>query len=272
MLELPEVETARRDLDKDIGGRKIKSVEVLGAKRVAGGASSKKAFESALEGRKVASVARKGLRLLLDVGDEEMLVVDLGAEGSIRRATPKVDVDKATQLIITFTQGGQLRILDTGDDASVTLVAADDLDATFPDMAELGFDPVDEPMSWTAFGQRLIREDTKLKQLLMDDAFVVGLGPVYSDEILHTALLRWDRVPSKLITQEIRRLYRAIVETMHNAVKHRGTVVDVFGEPGGYNEYLEVYDRAGERVRHGRGEVLVAKVGGKPHYYCDYQV
>ena len=47
---------------------------------------------------------------------------------------------------------------------------------------------------------------------------------------------------------------------------------DVFGEPGGYDEYLEVYGRGGERSRNGRGDVLTARVGGTTHYYCDYQV
>ena len=106
--------------------------------------------------------------------------------------------------------------------------------------------------------------------------FIVGLGPVYSDEILHAALLRHDRIASQLITQEIRRLYRSIVETVHNAVKHRGVSLDgtrdIFGEPGGYDEYLEVYGRGGERSRNGRGDVLTARVGGTTHYYCDYQV
>ena len=110
----------------------------------------------------------------------------------------------------------------------------------------------------------------------MDSSFIVGLGRVYSDEILHAALLRHDRVASQLITQEIRRLYRAIVETVHNAVKHRGVSIngvrDVFGQPGGYDEYLEVFGRAGERSRNGRGDVLTARVGGSTHHYCDYQV
>ncbi|MDG2112134.1 MAG: hypothetical protein P8N02_05920, partial [Actinomycetota bacterium] len=131
-------------------------------------------------------------------------------------------------------------------------------------------------MSWTVFGQRLVRQDRTLRQLLIDPTFVVGIGPVYSDEILHSALLRHDRKANGLITQEIRRLYRAIVETVHNALKHRGVSLedetDVFGEPGGYNEYLEVYGRAGERSRNGRGDVLTAKVSGVVHYYCDYQV
>ena len=88
--------------------------------------------------------------------------------------------------------------------------------------------------------------------------------------------LSGDRAANSLTSQEVRRLYRALVETVHNGIKYRGTSVDgfldVFGEPGGYDEYLEVYGRAGERSRNGRGEVMKQKISGMTHYYSDYQV
>ena len=276
MLELPELETARRDLDREIGGLKIKEVDVLGPKRLIPGQANKNGLTKSLSGRKISSVKRVGMLICLDVGDGESLVINLGPGGTLRRAVNKDQKEPDTQLIITFTQKGQLRLLDGEKSATVNLVQNEEIDQAFPEVAELGFDPVDEPISWTDFGRRLLECDTKLRPLLMDPTFVVGLGPIYSDEILHAALLRHDRVANQLITQEIRRLYRSIVETIHNAVKHRGVsldqISDVFGEPGGYDEYLEVYGRGGERSRNGRGDVLTARVGGTTHYYCDYQV
>ncbi len=276
MLELPELETARRDLDREIGGLKIKEVDVLGPKRLIPGQANKNGLTKSLSGRKISSVKRLGMLICLDVGSGESLVINLGPGGTLRRAVNKDQKEPDTQLIITFTQKGQLRLLDGEKSATVNLVQNEEIDQAFPEVAELGFDPVDEPISWTDFGRRLLECDTKLRPLLMDQTFVVGLGPIYSDEILHAALLRHDRVANQLITQEIRRLYRSIVETIHNAVKHRGVsldqISDVFGEPGGYDEYLEVYGRGGERSRNGRGDVLTARVGGTTHYYCDYQV
>ena len=276
MLELPELETARRDLDREIGGLKIKELDVLGPKRLIPGQANKNGLTKSLSGRKISSVKRVGMLICLDVGSGESLVINLGPGGTLRRAVNKDQKEPDTQLIITFTQKGQLRLLDGEKSATVNLVQNEEIDQAFPEVAELGFDPVDEPISWTDFGRRLLECDTKLRPLLMDQTFVVGLGPIYSDEILHAALLRHDRVANQLITQEIRRLYRSIVETIHNAVKHRGVsldqISDVFGEPGGYDEYLEVYGRGGERSRNGRGDVLTARVGGTTHYYCDYQV
>ena len=276
MLELPELETARRDLDREIGGLKIKEVDVLGPKRLIPGQANKNGLTKSLSGRKISSVKRIGMLICLEVGDGESLVINLGSGGTLRRAVNKDQKEADTQLIVSFTQKGQLRLLDSEKSATVTLVQNEEIAQVFPEVTELGFDPVDEPISWTDFGQRLLECDAKLRPLLMNQTFVVGLGPIYSDEILHAALLRHDRVANQLITQEIRRLYRSIVETIHNAVKHRGVALDqisdVFGEPGGYDEYLEVYGRGGERSRNGRGDVLTARVGGTTHYYCDYQV
>ncbi len=278
MLELPEAELVRRDLDKEIAGRKVKETEITGAASMFDGAASRPAFATALSGRKVLGVRRQGLTIIVDLSDDDSLLFTLGPGGSLRRHANKDAAEDGTVMTITFTQGGQLRLL-TGDESStsVRLAPTDDLGEILP--AAEGFDPVDDQIPWTTFGQNLrARGNQKLRTLLMDDSFIVGIGPVYADEILHAALLRYDRTAESITIQEIRRLNRAIVEMMHNAIKQRGTTlendpfVDVFGNPGGFTEYLEVYGRAGQRSRNGRGEVQKLRTGGQTHYYCDYQV
>ena len=85
----------------------------------------------------------------------------------------------------------------------------------------------------------------------MDQKFVAGIGNIYSDEILFAAGLRYDRQSDSLSAQEIRRLYRAMVETLSEAVKYRGSSLadeqyrDLFGEIGDYQGQHQVYDREG---------------------------
>ncbi len=116
-------------------------------------------------------------------------------------------------------------------------------------------DPVDEPIPWVKFREMLLARTTKLKPLLMDQSFIAGLGNIYSDEILWEAGLRHDRTPQSLSTMEIRRLYRAIVEVLHEAVKHRGSTlgdqqyVDLHGRPGEFQTLHQVYDREGLACR-----------------------
>ena len=115
----------------------------------------------------------------------------------------------------------------------------------------------------------------KLKALLMDQQVVAGIGPIYSDEILWEAGLRHDRISDALSSQEIRRLFRALVETLHDAVKHRGTTlddhqfVDLYGKPGDYQDELKVYDREGEACRRCRAPIAKARFGNKPVFFCE---
>ena len=109
----------------------------------------------------------------------------------------------------------------------------------------------------------------------MDPEVVAGIGPIYSDEILWEAGLRYDRISSELSSQEIRRLFRALVETLHEAVKHRGTTVDdcpfvdLYGKPGDYQGELKVYGREGEPCRRCRAPIAKARFANRPLYYCD---
>jgi formamidopyrimidine-DNA glycosylase len=120
----------------------------------------------------------------------------------------------------------------------------------------------------------LLERATKLKLILTDPTAVTGIGPVYSDEILHGAGLRHDRESHELSSQEMRRLYRALVETLHEAAKRRGSTLadglysDLSGKPGDYQVELKVYERDGQACKRCRGVVAKAKLSGKVVYYC----
>src|SRR5690349_20010404 len=89
----------------------------------------------------------------------------------------------------------------------------------------------------------------KLKAFLTDQKILAGIGDMYSDEILFAAGLRYDRMSDSLSTQEIRRLYRSLVETLHDAIKIGGSTlsdsqyVDVFGKTGEFQDHHQVFDR-----------------------------
>ncbi len=276
MRELPEVEVLRRDLDRECTGKKVKSVEAE-SMALLGRYNNRKSFQQKLDGVKVNGVTRKGRLLIFDLG-EELLVVTVGDHTSLVRATNRAAAIDGTEVTITFTQHGGLRIIDAEGTGDLNVIPVEEFDETYPEVAELGLDPIAEPVSWTAFGEMLIRSKTKLKTLLIDDTFVSGIGSMYADEILFTAGLRYDRVSDTLSTQEIRRLYRALVETVHDAIKYRGTTleggtfVDAFGEPGEYQDHLLVYGKAGELSPRSRTPILRSKFGGEWTYYCDTQV
>lgn len=277
MFELPEVETVRRDLDRDLVGKKVKDTEAMSMKTL-GRYKNRKAFTSQLEGMKITSVARRGLYITIVFDGESTLVVNLGSSGSLRRHANKDAVDSATEIVITFTQHGQLRLLDAEGTAQAFIVDTDALDDELPELDGYGLDPVEEPVSWTAFGRELLATKTKLKTLLTDSSFVVGIGNIYADEILFHAGLRFDRLSDSLSSQEIRRLHRALVGTLHDAIKYRGTSVegrefiDPFGQPGEYADHLEVWGKQGDLSGRSRLPIERVKFGGAWTYFCTTQV
>jgi formamidopyrimidine-DNA glycosylase len=273
MAELPELETVRRELEKEAVGKRFKAPEVTGTKVARH--NGKKEFQARLEGAKVKSVDRKGRHLVANLDNGELLVIDLGDGGRLEKVAPKSTPPKGTSVVFAFTQGGQIRLVDPSGTAQAFVVASDALSDEVPAIASGGLDPVADAVSWTSFARVILARSTKLKALLMDPEVVAAIGPIYSDEILWEAGLRHDRISNELSSQEIRRLFRALVETLHEAVKHRGTTVDdfpfvdLYGKPGGYQDELKVYAREGEPCRRCRAPIAKARYSNRPLYYCE---
>jgi formamidopyrimidine-DNA glycosylase len=277
MPELPEIEVLRRDLEREVVGKKVKSVE---AKSMAalGRYANRKAFASQLEGAKIVAVGRQGLYLVLGLDEDRVLVIGLGTAGALRRFTAKDHGLASPEVVITFTQGGGIQFADETGGGELFVSPADALTEALPSLAQLGLDPVETPVSWTRFADIVLRRKVKMKTLLTDPTIIVGIGDVYADEILFNAGVRHDRMSHTLSSQEVRRLYRGLVETLHDAIKHRGTSVgdhpfaDLYGKPGGYQSFLAVYGREGQRSPRSRTPIQKVKVEGRWTYFGETQV
>ncbi|MCC7076577.1 MAG: hypothetical protein IT198_05575 [Acidimicrobiia bacterium] len=273
MPELPEVEVARRQLEREVAGRKVRSVDVQG-KGVVAVHRSKADFTKRLADHKVKSFDRRGLWILGKLDKDDIWAVSPGATGRFFRAkSGKVPRGLPIKLSVSFTTGGSVHLLDTDDTAKKFVVAKDEL-ADVPEIAALGLDPLETPVPWSTFGGVLRTQPrAKLKALLQDDSLVAGLGSLYSDEILFHAGLRYDRSPDSLSAHEIRRLYRSMVETLASAVKHGGVSfdtddVDMFGNRGEFDTEIEVYQRQGETCHRCRGTIERARFQKKYTFYC----
>ena len=240
-MELPEVEVMRRDLEKDVVGRRIKTAEVKGSRnamRVIRRHGKRKDFTSRLVGRKLTKVERRGsMCSCTSTGDA--LVTHFGMSGQFQRGNGRVVIEPHTHVVLTFQQGGDLRFIDPRTFGEMFVTTADEL-GKVKELQHIAIDPLDQVFTWPTFQYLLAQRGAKMKQLLMDQKFISGLGNIYSDEVLFAAGLRYDRLSDTLSSQEVRRLYRAIQETVQDAIKMRGTTlddeayVDLFGKPGEY--------------------------------------
>ncbi len=275
-MELPEVEVVRRDLEKEVVGKRVKDVEVRphrNAMRVIRRHARRKEFADRLTGKKIAKVDRKGKYVLLYLDDGDVLVVHFGMSGQFLRGTKRQSLQPHTHVVIEFHQGGDLRYIDPRTFGEMFVTAGDEL-GKVKELDHIAIDPLEDTFTWQEFSAELARRASKLKTLLMDQKFVSGLGNIYSDEVLFAAGLRHDRMSDSLSSQEVRRLYRAIREVVQDAIRFRGTTLDdeayldLFGKPGEFQAELKVYGRKGLACRRCRTPIDVIRISGRNSYFC----
>jgi formamidopyrimidine-DNA glycosylase len=276
MPELPEIEVVRRDLEKEVVGRRIKDVEVRpgsNAMKIIRRHGRRKEFQDALKGAKVELIHRTGRFIGLELDNESVLVINLGDVGQLLKTSASDPVVSHTHLVLGFTIGGQLRVVDSKMNAEVFIASKEEFEKLR--VEHTAIDPLDnQPFTWQHFSALLEGGKKEMKELLMDERFVCGLGNMYSDEVLFTSGIRFDRSSDTLSSQDVRRVYRSLMETVQDAVKARGTswgdteFRDLQGDPGQYQLELKVYERDGEACRRCRNIIVHEEFQGEYTYFC----
>lgn len=276
MPALPEVEVLRRDLEKEIVGRRFKDVEVRpggNAMKVIRRHGKRKEFQDLLDGAKVESVGRHGTSIVLDLDNAHVLVIGLSDSGHLTKTSASDGMESNTHVVFGFTIGGQLRLVDK-EKSSEAFVAQEEEFEQMRAATGNPIDPFEHPVAWQTFSQLLETQRMPMKELLLDERFIVGLGDIYSDEILFVAGIKHDRSSDELSSQDVRRIYRALMEVLQDALKARGTsygddpFTDLHGEPGQFQMELKVYEREGEFCRRCRSAVVREQTDSYVTYFC----
>lgn len=278
MPALPEIEVLKRDLEREVAGRRFKGVEVRpsrNAMKVLRRHARRKDFQDLLAGAKVESIARAGKRLLLKLDNGHTLTVYLGRDGRLLKMSASDEVAPHTHIVFSWTIGGQLRVVDGSLTAEVFAVPDEEL-ASLTEMNTSALDPLDSnnPPTWLHFSALLSDRGRELKALLVDESFVIGLGDIYSDEVLFAAALRHDRRSDRLSSQDVRRLYRGMFETLQDSVRAHGThlderpFTDLQGQPGSFQDELKVFGREGLACRRCRHDIEKTQWNEMTVYFC----
>ena len=278
MPALPEIEVLRRDLEKEVVGRRFKEVEVRpgsNAMKVIRRHGRRKEFQDLLLGAKVERIDRKGKHILFELDNAQTLVVDLADTGQLVKTSGSDEIVPHTHIVLSFTIGGQLRVIDPKRAGEVFVAPTDEI-SDLDDFHSTALDPLFSggPVTWQAFSGMLEQQSVPMKTLLMDERFVIGLGDIYSDEVLFAAGIRYDRSSDRLTSQDVRRLYRALMETLQDAVKARGTsggdddFVDLQGNSGAFQFELKVFEREGEPCRRCRNTIERVGFENVDTYFC----
>lgn len=273
MPELPELEVLRRDLEKEVVGRRIKSVDVRGknAMKVIKRHGRRKELQDMLVGGKVERVGRIRAALALHLDNGNSLMFELGEAGLLLKTSASETLANNTHIIISFTIGGQLRMIDASKAGEVYAIPTEEAEATG---GASPIDPLEHQVTWHHFSALLAERQDPMKDLLLNPDVIAGLGDLYSDEILWTSGIRYDRRSNKLSSQDVRRIYRALMEVLQEAVKARGTTWgthdfrDLHGHPGQFQLELKAFEREGEACRRCRSGIVKERYKGRFTYLC----
>lgn len=285
MPELPEVETIVRDLNKKILNRVFIDVWTDWKKMI----KKPKAFgnfKKEIKRRKIKKIKRRGKNILFELSGGKTILIHQKLTGHLLLGNwkkkdnvwkpvspgPLQDpMNRFLHLIFWLDNGKQLALSDLRKFAKVELWDSQEL-AESKEFKSLGPEPLEKSFDFRKFKATLKGKKGKIKQVLMDQAVISGIGNIYSDEILLEARIHPFREVSKLTQGELKRIYRSTKKILQEAVKLRGESIsdfrDLQGEKGYFDKMRKVYRREGEKCRYCTTKIKRVKLGGRSAHFC----
>jgi formamidopyrimidine-DNA glycosylase len=272
MPELPEVETIRRCLRRQVTGKRIASVR-FSAKRVTMHPGPSEASRC-LSGATVRDVARRGKYLVFSLDGGRELVMHLGMSGQVH--VGQGPEHRHERMRLQFSDGQTLSFVDTRRFGRLCVTKDGDRTGPIRGIARLGPEPIDKAFDSAYLASRLSGRKAPVKGLLLDQSVACGVGNIYSDEALYRARIRPDRRAGSLKPIEVSRLSKALHDVLVDGIRWRGTTakdggyVLPDGSAGAFQNRLCAYGREGERCRRrGCGGVIRRqRIGGRSAHFC----
>ena len=272
MPELPEVETVVRGLRPFLSDRTIAEVIVHwpGSIRT----PEPELFVTRLTGRTVVDVDRRGKWILIDLDDGQTLLVHLRMTGQLLLEASDTPQDDYTRVVFCLDDDGRgrverLRFSDMRKFGRLVLT-----DEPRDVLAELGPEPLSDAFTVRRFKRMLAERRGRIKPLLLNQRFLVGLGNIYADEALWRANIHPLRAANSLSFKEVRDLYKAIRSVLREAIGEGGTTLRngnyrrASGQEGEFACRLAVYDREGDLCECCGCPIERIEVGQRGTYYC----
>ncbi|MDO8728932.1 MAG: DNA-formamidopyrimidine glycosylase [bacterium] len=250
MPELPEVQTTVNGLNKTVRGKKIVGVktsyqspfykdrdEIKNPKYF-------KKFKKKVIGQKILIARRRAKNVLIHLSNYETILVHMKMTGHFVYNRPETTF---VRLDFILNDDKHLVLSDMRKFAKVTLVKTAELKES-PHLKHLGPEPLEKKFQFTNFNLQIQKKPKgKIKQVLMDQNLISGIGNIYSDEILWHAgihpLSRPDRIPA----QNLRTMFKAIKEILRKGIDFGGDSMsdyrNIKGEKGNFQNYHRAYKR-----------------------------
>lgn len=276
-------------LNQALKGLGIADIEIFKAKSLSGD-------KKEIIGKKVVGVERRAKIILIRLSGGECLAIHLKMTGQLIYRKSKLKTQKSklqiknqklgpyeiaelpnkfTRVIISFIDGSKLFFNDLRIFGWVKVM--ENGEWIMDKLEKLGPEANDEKKFSLDYFQKILSRTRKpVKLVIMDQEKLAGVGNIYANEALFMAGIRPDKRASELGYKEVKSLREAILRVLEEAIKHKGTsdkdeaYRQISGEKGNFQDYLQVYGRAGQKCPKCSEIIKRVKIGGRGTFYCEY--
>ena len=264
MPELPEVEVSRLGISPHVEGQKITKVGVY-QKQLRWPVSEQVQH---LAGERVTKVTRRAKYLLMHC-QSGTVVLHLGMSGHLRVVDKSVPLKKHDHIEFEFESGQCLRLNDARRFGACLFQAPDESLTIFE---KLGPEPLTDEFDAKWLYEKSRNKKQPVKQFIMDNHVVVGVGNIYANESLFKAGIHPKRAASQVSLKRYQSLVPIIKATLQAAIEQGGTTLKDFsqsdGKPGYFAQQLNVYGRKGQPCVTCKSELQEIRLGGRSTVYC----
>lgn len=271
MPELPEVDLVARSLHSLVCGRTIVAAELLRERLAPENTSAE--FAAKIANSRIGAVNRRGKHILIGLENGRTLIVHLRMSGRFVLIDSEVEPPKFTHAIFRLDDSRKLIFSDQRHFGLMKLVETADLKSA-KELAKLAPEPFSEEFSLSYFRDRLSRSSRSLKEFLLDQTQVCGLGNIYAAEAMFAANIH-PAVPANSVGPvKARRLHESIRAVLDEAIRHNlGRPIDPEDLEGSYfsgsgTTGWYVYDREGKPCSFCATAIVRLKQGGRSTYFC----
>jgi len=286
MPELPEVETIVRDLNKT-GAHKLLCARFINVwtnfPKTIKEPESFEQFKNKIKGKEIQKIWRRGKNIIFSLSESYFLLIHQKLTGHllfgrwefregewVAPAGPLAEkVNSYIHLLFTLDSGQMLALSDLRKFAKVKLL---DNKKLKKEISFLGPEPLEKDFAFEKFRRSLEKRKGKIKQVLMNQEIIAGIGNIYSDEILWRAKVHPFKDVSKLTRKELGNIYRSMREILAKAIKLGGESISDFrkisGERGYFDKERRVYRREGEKCSRCGTIIKRIKLAGRSAHFC----
>jgi formamidopyrimidine-DNA glycosylase len=278
MPELPEVESIARSLRlggncrEPIVGRTVRGTQILWERSLAAidtcRAPAVEDFRTRMAGQVVTGVGRREKFLVIGLSNDSLLIHlrmsgDLRVEPGVNENEELVPLQPHDRVVIDFTDGWRMVFNDTRKFGRVWLVR----DLVYV-LGELGPEPFDPQFTAQELFHRLQQVKRQVKPLLLDQAFLAGMGNIYTDEALHIAGIHPLRLSNSLSPEEAGALWDAIRAVLSEGIERNGASIDWVYRGGDFQNYFRVYQRTGQPCLQCGAPIERMELGQRGTHFC----